>query len=116
MDIKPFIVRYKAGKDKSIQPDIHGRFATREQAQAAAAKCSDHFGGGTKDEKGFYVGRAIVAIVVDEDALKAQEEGREEDYIPADIPPDKEESEIERLRAENRALQELLEKETCAAK
>ena len=102
MDIKPFIVRYKAGKDKSILPGIHGRFETREEADRQVILAADNFGGGVRDQAtGFIVGRAVVGVVVDQVMLRKQKEMSSVDRSldGVDI-PEPELDEEEKLRAE----------------
>lgn len=74
MDIKPYVVRYKSGADKSIKPGIHGRFISKEKAEEAMDRAARYFGGQWKKKDGFLVGRAIIGIVIDQEALKRQEE------------------------------------------
>ena len=81
MDIKPFIVRYKAGSDKRIKPGIHGSFATMEQAEGELEKCARYWDSLKRQGK-FFVGPAVCGITVDEGALKRQKEEREVDQLP----------------------------------
>lgn len=73
MDILPYSVRYKAGSDKTIQPGLHGRFATKEEAEVQMLKCAKHFGVVKRTPEGFMVGRAIIGIVADHALLEKQE-------------------------------------------
>ncbi len=75
VDIKPYVVRYKAGKNKEIKPGIHGQFATREEAENAMERAARYFGGPfQKTQEGFFVGRAIIGIVVDQKQLQLQQQ------------------------------------------
>ncbi len=107
MDILPFIVKYKAGTDKSIKPGIHGRFETEEQAKNAAKKCQTFFGGPK---------RVIVGIVVDP-AMLAMQNAQHEGVDP--VEPDSDMSPLEQMRIENALLRKQLgmavEDEECEA-
>ncbi len=112
MDINPFIVKYKAGTDKTILPGIHGRFATMEKAVAQAARCALHFGVTHKNKDGLYVGRAIIGIVVDTAAIERQKNEKESNVkeLAGEVDDFPEaEDELEVLRKENAKLREKLE-------
>lgn len=74
MDIKPYVVRYKAGSDKSITPGIHGRFVDEKSAADAMDRAARYFGGSFKKKDGFLVGRAIIGTVIDQEALRQQQQ------------------------------------------
>lgn len=96
MDLKPFIVKYKAGLDRSIKPGIHGKFATHEEALAQARKCQDFFNTSSGPKS------AIVGIVTDEKQLLMQQ--REAEEVDPDVGAKEEMTELELLRAEVKRL------------
>ena len=115
MDILPYTVKYKAGTDKTVQPGIHGRFKTLEDAQAALVACVKFFGGGKETESGVVVGRAVCGIITDADlAKKASEEPQQDDEFGAVTVPELEVTENDALRAEVNRLRAQLEKQECA--
>ena len=121
VDIKPFVVRYKAGTDKSILPGIHGKFETKAKALVAAQKCAAFFGVTRKNADGMWIGKAIIGITTDMEALEKQESVRHgnmspleggEDELPQDVNID---TELDDLRAENERLRAALEDRECGA-
>lgn len=104
MDCLPFVVKYKSGTDKSIKPGIAGRFETMEEAVIGLAKCAKHFGSEIKKSATLYAGPAICGIVVDQAALAKQKEYEDNgDDLKCDL-PEPEQSELDRLKAENARL------------
>ncbi len=100
MQILPYVVKYKAGTDKTIKPGIHGRFETMEEALLALQKCTKHFGSLAKKSPTLYAGPAICGIVVDQEALERQQKlEHESDDLKCDL-PEPEQSELDRLKAE----------------
>ncbi len=100
MEIRPFVVKYKAGTDKSIKPGIHGKFETMEDALNGLEKCTRHFGSLVKKSATLYAGPAICGIVVDDKALEQQQKlEKQSDDLQCDL-PEPEQSELDRMKAE----------------
>lgn len=71
-DPKPYVVKYKANRDSTIKPGIHGRFETEEEAKYQCLKAREFF------DMGFGGPNAAkVGIVIDQAAL-AQKKRLEE--------------------------------------
>jgi regulator of replication initiation timing len=104
MDVKPFIVKYKAGLDRSIKPGVHGRFVTHEEALRQARVCSDFF-------NRLQPKSAVVGIVVDEVQLRLQKEQMEDE--DPEVGAKQELSENEMLRAEIARLRAKIGDEEC---
>ena len=112
MDIRPYVVKYKGGTDKNVQPGIHGAFKTMEEAKAGLAACARFFGGGQVYETGMIVGRAVIGIVVDQGLLNQQRAAmNDRDDLPIEFEP--EVDELQKLREENARLKASLGEPAC---